>query len=226
MKFSTGTEVLDGLLEGGYSSGGITTIYGPAATGKTTACLLAAIACAKRGKMTVFIDTEGGFSVERLKQLTPDYENVLETIIIFRITSFEEQILKFRLLPELAANPKIGLVVVDTIGCHYRGARREEDYKPTNAELQLQVEALMALTKREELCVLMTNQVYADVEKIDEVVPVGGEIIRRRSVCLIEFKALHGSLRSATLLAHPELKEKKEQLFEIVGTGFSRYSLY
>jgi DNA repair protein RadB len=222
MKSPSGTEVIDALLEGGYPCGQITSIYGPAASGKTTACMLAAIACAKRGKKVVYVDTEGGFSTERFKQLCPDYEKVLPSITILKTTSFEEQIRQFKMLPELAKNPRIGLIVVDTIGSHYRRARVEDNYRHFNNELALQVEILQDLAKRDDLIVLMANQVYADVEKIDEIVPVGGEIMRRRCGCMIEFKLLRGSSRHAALVCHPDIKERREAVFEIVQNGFLR----
>lgn len=220
MRFPSGSQVIDSLLMGGYEPGIITSIYGPAASGKTTACMLAAIECVRAGKKVVYVDTEGGFSTERFKQLAPDYEKVLQNIIFLKIKSFEEQIRQFKLLAELAKSPRMGLVVVDTIGSHYRTARREESYKSYNNELAMQVEILQDLSKKEGLLVLMANQVYADVEKIDEVVPVGGEIIRKRSSCMIELKALHGSVRLARLVCHPTIKEDREAVFEITQEGF------
>jgi len=222
MRFSSGSEVLDSLLGGGFDTGVLNTIYGPAASGKTTACMLAAVECSKRGKKVIYLDTEGGFSTERLKQLTPDYQKVLESIFFLKIGSFEEQIKKFGLLGELAKNPKIGLIVVDTIGSHYRIARREETYRQNNNELAMQVDILNELAKNENLVVIMTDQVYADVEKIDEVVPVGGEIIKKRSGCMIELRLLNGSKRYAVLMSHPIIKERKEVVFEIVKEGFRK----
>jgi DNA repair protein RadB len=220
MAFPSGARTIDALLDGGYPSGLVSVIYGPAASGKTTACMLAAIAFTRAGKKVVYIDTEGGFSTERFKQLAPDYGKLLQSIIFLKIKSFDEQIRQFKQLPELAKNPRIGLIIVDTIGSHYRSARREETYRQSNNELAMQVEILQELAKREDLLVLMTNQVYADVEKVDEIVPVGGEIIRKRCGCMVELKPLSGSMRSATLVAHPQISEKKEAMFEIVQDGF------
>jgi DNA repair protein RadB len=220
MEFPSGTGVMDSLLGGGYPAGLVSVIYGPAASGKTTACMLAAIAFARAGKKVVYIDTEGGFSSERFKQLAPDYEKLLPSIIFLKIGSFDEQIRQFKQLPELAKNSRIGLIIVDTIGSHYRSARREETYRQSNNELAMQLEILQELAKREGLLVLVANQVYADVEKVDEIVPVGGDIIRKRCGCMIELKPLSGSMRVSTLIAHPKIPEKKERVFEIVQDGF------
>ena len=77
-KISTGSEYLNKFLNSGYEKGRISVIFGPAATGKTTLCMLAALATAKSGKKILFIDTENGFSVERLKQMSKDYEKILK----------------------------------------------------------------------------------------------------------------------------------------------------
>jgi len=61
-KISSGSEIIDKLLDGGYNKV-VTTIYGPAASGKTTMAMLAAIQQAEQGKKFVFVDTENGFSV-------------------------------------------------------------------------------------------------------------------------------------------------------------------
>ena len=89
-RLSTGSEVLDELLGSGYEDDVVSTIYGPAGSGKSTLCLLAAISAAK-DKKVIFIDTEGGFSVERLRQLTKDHERVLKNIFLLKPTTFQEQ---------------------------------------------------------------------------------------------------------------------------------------
>ncbi len=56
-KIGSGSEIIDKLLDGGYNKI-VTTIYGPAASGKTTLAMLAAIQQAKQGKKSVFVDTD------------------------------------------------------------------------------------------------------------------------------------------------------------------------
>ena len=78
-KISAGSYDLNKWLYGGYEKDIITTIYGPAGSGKSNFCLLVACSQAKKGNKVIFIDTEGGFSIDRVKQLTgQDYEKVLE----------------------------------------------------------------------------------------------------------------------------------------------------
>ncbi|MEK6901759.1 MAG: ATPase domain-containing protein, partial [Nanoarchaeota archaeon] len=89
-KISTGVPFMDTFLEGGYDNDIITTIYGPSGSGKTNLCLLAAVHIAAQGKKVIFIDTEGGIAVERIKQICPLYEEVLERMIFLQPVNFEE----------------------------------------------------------------------------------------------------------------------------------------
>src|SRR3990170_8202180 len=90
-KISTGCAAMDDFLEGGYDKDTITTIYGPAGSGKTNLVLLCAAQVAGSGKKVIFVDTEGGFSIDRLSQITPESEKVIENTIFLKPTTFNEQ---------------------------------------------------------------------------------------------------------------------------------------
>ena len=82
-KVSAGSYDLNRWLFGGYESDVVTVIYGGSGTGKTNLCLLAAVSQAAKGKKVIFVDTEGGFSVERVKQLAGgETDAILEHIIL------------------------------------------------------------------------------------------------------------------------------------------------
>src|SRR3989344_1111177 len=119
-KISSGSPLIDEFLDGGFEKDVITTIYGPAGTGKTTICLMATLSMVK-DKKVIFIDTEGSFSVERIKQLlgNKDVEKVLSKIFVLRPMTFEEQRKTIETLKDMV-DSKIGLVVVDTIALLYR----------------------------------------------------------------------------------------------------------
>jgi DNA repair protein RadB len=65
-RVSSGSFDLNDWLGGGYEKGIISMIVGPAGSGKTNFSTLAACSCA-REKKVIFVDTEGGFSVDRVK---------------------------------------------------------------------------------------------------------------------------------------------------------------
>ncbi|MBI2660985.1 DNA repair and recombination protein RadB, partial [Candidatus Woesearchaeota archaeon] len=191
-RIPTGSRLLDKILNGGYETDIVTTIYGPAGSGKTTLCILCAINVARTGRKVIFVDTEGGFSVERLEQICSsirlDANKVLEKIAFLKPTTFEEQKENFEKLKELITD-RIGLVVVDTIAMLYRlEIGKSKDVHDVNRELGRQISFLSEITRKKGIPVLITNQVYADFEEKDKINIVGGDIIKYGSKCLIELQ--------------------------------------
>ncbi len=216
-RISTGTEVLDRLLEGGYETDAITTIYGPAGVGKTNLALLAAVTVAQQGKKVIYIDTEGGFSVTRLKQIVPQAKKVLDRIIFFQPTNFEEQKKAFAKLHQLVTN-KIGLIVVDTITMLYRLQRTPEDVHEVNRELGMQIGILNEICRKQRIPVVVTNQVYAQFDS-GRVNMVGGDLLKYGSKCLLELQSLTAGRRRIILRKHRSIAGEKEAYFQIVEKG-------
>lgn len=217
MRVPTGTELLDQLLQGGYETDSITTIYGPAGAGKTNLALLAAIETAKKGKKVIFIDTEGGFSITRLQQLLPDYKKLLDNIVFLRPMTFQEQHQAIEQLRELI-NDRIGLIIVDTINMLYRLQRSFKDEDNNfNHDLSLQMLALNELSRRHNIPVLLLSQVYQSFEG-NGVKIVGGDILLYTSKCLLELQ-IHGDKRKAIVRKHRSLPSDQERLFKIKEKG-------
>lgn len=207
--------ILDKLING-LEKDVITTVYGPAASGKTNICISSAVEIAKEGKKVIYIDTEGGFSVERLKQLVEDYENILDHILFFKPTSFEEQKNVFEKLNEIV-NEKVGLVVVDSISMLYRLERKGEDME-INRELGRQLGVLNEICRKKNIPVIITNQVYANFDDKNKVNMVGGDILKYWSKCLIELSNFASGKRLAVVRKHRAMGEK-ELFFEIRQDG-------
>jgi len=236
-KISAGSYDLNRFLYGGYETDIITTIYGPAGSGKTNFCLLASISQAKKGNKVLFIDTEGGFSVERVKQLTKEYYNdVLKNIILLKVTNFDEQRQVFkRLLKEIKNRGKIGLIVVDGMTMLYRlelgdaiKDKKEEKIKNINRELAKQLMILAKIARNKKIPVIATNQVYSDFLSEEEVKAgkkagvrmVGGDILKYWSKCIIELQS-EGKRKKAILRKHRSLPEK-EMSFIITNSGIKK----
>ena len=220
-RLSSGTDVMDSLLEGGYEKDILTTVYGPAGSGKTCSCILAAISAVKTGKV-IYIDTEGGFSVERLKQITPDYMNVLENMIFLKPVNFDEQKKAFEKLKDLV-NEKISLIVVDTISMLYRvELGKTPDVYRINKELGLQLSFLSEICRKKGIPILISNQVYSNMSEDGGVNTVGGDIMRYSCKCMIEIKNLKNSKRLAILRKHRSIINEKEVMFSIVEKGFKK----
>jgi len=222
-KISAGSYDLNKWLYGGYESDIISVIYGGSGTGKTNFCLLAAVSQAKKGKKVIFMDTEGGFSVERVKQLAyEDYDSVLKNILLLRPTNFSEQKKAFDgLLKNL--KDEVGLIVVDGMTILYRldfAAARELDSRDRNemqklnSELARQLRVLAEIARKRNIPVIITNQVY---RWEDSLKMVGGDILKYWGKCLIELVNDNGK-RIAYLRKHRSLPEKEIE-FEIRNEG-------
>jgi len=222
MKIETGSSLLNDLLEGGYEKDIITTIYGPAGSGKTLLCLLTLLKIAEKGKKIIYIDTEGGFSIERLKQLSDGYKRILDNILFLRPTTFKEQKESFEKLRDVI-NDKIGLIIVDTVSMLYRlELGKNEDVYEVNKELGQQLGYLNEITRKKNIPVLITNQVYADFENKDNIRIVGGDLLKYGSKCMIELRVGHSGVRKAILRKHRSIAEEKEVLFRIVDKGIEK----
>ena len=216
-RITSGSDVIDWLLEGGYERDVLTTIYGPAGSGKTNLCLVCLASHA--GKKIVYIDTEGSFSVSRLKQLTDDYEKVLDNVIVLKPTDFDEQRKVFEKLKSIVSN-KVGLIIVDSIAMLYRlEVGKTKEAQKVNRELGVQLATLIQVSRKHKIPVLLTNQVYADFEDKNKINMVGGDILRYGSKCLIELQKLNGLNRKAILRNHRSLPEGKEIIFRITDSG-------
>ena len=215
----TGTDVIDILLNGGYERDVISTVYGPAGSGKTLMCLQAAIEVAKEGSKVIYIDTEGGFSVVRLKQLSNDYKSVLENVLFLKPTNFKEQRKAFEKLKALVDN-KIGLIVVDSIAMLYRlELGKNEDIYEINRALGKQISYLTEIARKKNIPILITNQVYSNFDNRDKVNMVGGDILKYGSKCLIELQIIPDRKRRAILKKHRSIPAEKEAVFEIKEKG-------
>jgi len=214
---SSGSAVFDRFLNGGYEKDVITTVYGPAGAGKTLVCILAAINASRKGKV-IYIDTEGGFSSERLKQLSRDYQQVMENIFFLKPTTFAEQKKNFEKLKNLVSE-KIGLIVVDSISMLYRLELKQEDsIHEINRELAQQIAYLTEIARKKNIPVIITNQVYANFDDKNKVNIVGGDVLRYGSKCLIELQITPNNKRRAILRKHRSISER-DILFEIKQEG-------
>ncbi len=234
-KISAGDYDLNKWLFGGFDKDIITTLYGPGGSGKTNFCMMVAVSQAKKGKKVIFIDTEGGFSVERVKQLGGGgYEEILKNILLLKPTNFVEQEESFdSLLKEIKKN-EIGLIVVDGIAMLYRlelaEARKKsrEEISQINSALARQLRILAEISRKKDIPVIVTNQVYSEFLSDEEfragkeqvMKMVGGDLLKYWSKCLIELKHDNGK-RTAFLRKHRSLREK-EFSFEIIDSGIRK----
>jgi len=170
---STGSELIDNILEGGLEKEVTTTVYGPSGSGKTNIAILAALFNAKNSKI-IFIDTEGGFSIDRVKQMFPEtHERRLKNLIIFKPTTFKEQTELFRNLEKFSEEHKPKLIVVDSLSMLYRLELGEREAYEVNKEMARQLSTLRKISHKLTIPILLTNQVYSDFKGKKDIKMVG-----------------------------------------------------
>ena len=207
--------MLKEILQGKVEKCVITQIYGPPRVGKTNICLINSINAINFGKV-IYVDTEGGLSIERIKQIAPDnYQKVLENMIIYDVFDFYEQdkIIQ-KELPLIANNAS--LIVVDNIASLYRLELSDEANKNImlNKMLGNQVKTLLKLAKTKNLAVIITNQVRETVNGFEA---SGGRLLEYWSKCIVRLEKLNGE-RLAILEKHLHAGEEKVK-FRIVERG-------
>tara|TARA_Y100000310_G_scaffold338650_1_gene428911 strand:- start:4302 stop:5042 length:741 start_codon:yes stop_codon:yes gene_type:complete len=241
-KISAGSYDLNKFLYGGYECDIISTIYGPGGSGKTNFCMLAVASCARKGGKVIFIDTEGGFSVDRFTQIhrgsKDDVEKSLHNVILLKPTSFAEQEANFEtLLNEIKRTP-ISLIVIDSIAMLYRlelaDAIKSEETKKiqqVNRDLARQLRILNEIARKKNIPVIITNQVYASYikdgfgnDQMKRTNMVGGDLLKYWSKCLIELQQ-NISKRKLVLRKHRSLPEKNMS-FEIFRAGIRKKGLF
>ncbi len=215
-----GCRVADDMLEGGLESGIITEIYGEAGSGKTNFCLQAARSTLeKRDGKVILIDTEG-ISTDRLEQIFRDAEEALDCIISYRPMNMTEQnkVITSDLKKLLSSKEKILLVICDTLTMYYRAMLNTEEEAYAKRMLNEELQVLMSLAHKYNLPVLVTNQVYNDIER-NTLKPIGGNILAHSSKTILELIRMPSSLRIAKLRKHRSIKDGAECRFRIVSNG-------
>lgn len=234
-KISTGSFDLNKWLYGGYEPGVITMIAGPPGSGKTNFAILVACSQAKKGNKVIFVDTEGGFSLDRVKQIVGEgYKEILKNIFLLEPTTFQDQKKYFASLLDKIKKDHVSLIVIDGMAMLYRlelgdaNLDEEKDFRDVNREVATQMKMLSEIARKQEIPIVLTNQVYggflSDEDwrsgKKREVNIVGGDLLKYGSKCIIELKQ-DGNRRKAILLKHRSMP-RKELDFIIKDRGIFR----
>jgi DNA repair protein RadB len=216
---------LDALLGGGFEKGTITQIFGPPSSGKSNITLALAVNVARNNRKVIYMDTEGGISIDRVKQIAgSDFSKVANNIIVFEPTSFSEQndtlkSIDFWLKKNHA---DVDLIVLDSAVALYR----VDDMKSSrlNKELGKQMGLLSKISRIYDVAVVVTNQIYSaiDEEGNNDIKAVGGTILQYWSKVIIQLeRGDETNQRIATLIRHRSIPEGKKAMFTISPMGIS-----
>lgn len=216
-RLPSGCESLDRLLGGGFESGIITQLYGEAGTGKTNIALQLAIQAVARGFRVVFIDTES-FSPERFSQIAGDNaKEIAGKIMVFEPMTLEQQHISIQETSKIAGKD-LGLVILDSATSLYRVLLESDDNRPVRRVLSVQLSELSELARKHRIPVIITNQVYTEIET-GALRPLGGTYMEHLCKAIISLEKVGDGLRRARIVKHRSEPEGKTVEFRITSKG-------
>lgn len=189
---TTGTKNIDNLLGGkGVETKSITEAFGAYGSGKTQLALSLAVnvqlpleqgGC--NGK-AVYIDTEGTFRPERIRQFAERYganpDKVLKNILVARAFNSDHQMLLLDKISELIKNGEpIKLIIVDSLTAHFRAEFSGRGMLADRQQrLNRYLHQLSKLADQFNLAVYVTNQVMSNPAQMfgDPTQAIGGNIV-------------------------------------------------
>lgn len=216
IKITTGSKDLDKLLYGGIETMSLTEFYGEFGSGKSqichTLCVNATLPIEEGGSnsTSIYIDTEGTFRPERIKQIALakglDPEEVTKKIKFIQIFNASHLELSIRQLGGEIEKHKPKLVIIDSIISLHKA---EYTGRGTLAERQQRLNPMMhhiiKLAEMYNVAFVMTNQVIASPDTTygaDPVKPSGGNIIGHISTYRIYLRR-SGKNRMARIVDSP-----------------------
>ena len=214
-KISTGAAGLDNLLGGGIEPRMITQFFGEAGSGKSTLCLMAAVEVLRKCGGVVYIDSEG-FSIERFSQIAGDSTNeYAKRLYVFEPSTFAEQGLMISESERLIKSGTAGMIVLDSATALYRV--EQMDTRDALSMLSRQMMVLLGIAKRYDIPVVITNQVFMDIDH-HRLSGLGGTALSHISKAIIRVEKQDG-FRRAVVFKHRSQAEGKSWEFVLTGTG-------
>ncbi len=222
IKLTTGSKAFDELLGGGFETGCISECFSQWGGGKTQiAHALSVNVQLPREKggaeaIAVFIDGEGTFRPERIKQFAEgmglDASEVLKNIKVARAFNSDHQMLLAEKVEDLIKKEglNVKLVVIDSLTAHFRsefigrGTLAERQQK-----LNKHMHTLSKLANTYNLCVYVTNQVMARPDMFfgDPTEAIGGNIVGHNSSFRVYLRKGKKGTRVAKLVDAPNLAD-------------------
>lgn len=228
IKITTGSQSLNTLVGGGFETGCITECYGNYGSAKTQIAHALAVNVQlpkeKGGAegMAVFIDGEGTFRPERIKQFAEgigmDPDEALANIKVGRAFNSDHQMLMSEKVEDLIVKEglPIKLIIIDSLTSHFRsefigrGTLAERQQK-----LNKHMHVLAKLAHKHNLSVYVTNQVMAKPDQFfgDPTEAIGGNIVGHNSTFRIYLRRGKKGSRVAKLVDSPNLPEGEAMFF-------------
>ena len=229
----TGSNELNSLLGGkGVETKAISEAFGAYGSGKTQLGLTLAVNTqlpfdqgGVEGK-SVYIDTEGTFRPERIRQIAEakglNPESVLKNILVARAFNSDHQILLIDKVGELIKNGEpVKLVVIDSLTAHFRAEfSGRGQLADRQQKLNKYLHNLMKMAEQFNLAVYVTNQVMSNPAMMfgDPTTPIGGNIVGHASTYRMYIRRGKKGSRVAKLIDSPNLPDN-ECVFYVTDKG-------
>ncbi|MDA3836491.1 MAG: DNA repair and recombination protein RadA [Nanoarchaeota archaeon] len=225
---TTGSKNVDSLLGGrGIESKAITEAFGAFGSGKTQMALSLAVNAqlsveqgGAAGK-AVYIDTEGTFRPDRIKQMAEGIganpEMVLKNILVARAFNSDHQILLLDKISELVKNGEpIKLVIVDSLTAHFRSEYSGRgQLADRQQKLNRYMHNLMKLAETSNVAIYVTNQVMSNPAQMfgDPTTAIGGNIVGHASTYRMYLRRAKQGSRVAKLIDSPDMPDGEAVYF-------------
>src|SRR3989344_2713808 len=225
---TTGSQNLNGLLGGkGIETKAITEAYGAFGSGKSQLAFTLAVNVQRPKEQggadgkAVYIDTEGTFRPDRIKQLAEGIgavpERVLKNILVARAFNSDHQILLLDKVSEMIKEGEpIKLMIIDSLTAHFRAEfSGRGQLADRQQKLNRYLHNLMKLAEQHNLAIFVTNQVMANPAVMfgDPTTAIGGHILGLASTYRIYLRRGKAGSRVAKLIDSPNLPENEAQFF-------------
>ena len=215
-RISTGLPGFDEFLKGGIEAGGITEFFGEYGSGKSQICHVMSV---QNPGNTIFIDTEGTFRPERIKEMCEareiDVNSTLERIKICKIRNSKHMIQIIENLANIVEEHNGKLVIIDSIIALLRSDfTGRGNLADRQQKLNQMLHRMLRVAEIYKIPVIMTNQITTSPDTFfgDPNKATGGNIIGHASTYRIYLKKT-GKNRIAEMIDSP--------YHERLGFGFS-----
>ncbi|HLI46248.1 MAG TPA: ATPase domain-containing protein [Geobacterales bacterium] len=209
---STGSRVLDKMLDGGFRNYSVAEIYGPAGSGKTRLIHQLLLMAAITLEESIYhIDNEGNFRPSIVEDIAKKHKNynkeMLNKIYVSRPITHEQ----FLALLDFLSGIKVKFLSIDTIITHIR-MLPSKDYIKSLKEILI---CLRNIANKGAF-VVFTNQVTMK----ESVVASGGKLIEY----VIDYKLNLERVENRIKCTVDKPKPVKTEFFRIVSKGFIGYN--
>jgi DNA repair protein RadA len=230
---TTGSKNVDNLLGGrGIQTKSITEAFGAFGSGKTQLALSLAVGVqlpkdqgGANGK-AVYIDTEGTFRPERIRQFAEGIganpEKVLKNILVARAFNSDHQMLLLDKVAEMIKDGEpIKLMIIDSLTAHFRAEYAGRGMLADRQQrLNRYLHNLMRIAETNNLAVYVTNQVMSDPAQLfgDPTKAIGGNIVGHACTYRMYLRRGKKDSRVCKLIDSPDLPDN-ETVFMIETSG-------